>query len=30
MPPYSPHLNIIERLWKEMKQSQNSKGTSKC
>ncbi|NME66815.1 transposase, partial [Flammeovirga aprica] len=21
LPPYSPHLNIIERLWKEMKQS---------
>ncbi|MCP4884186.1 MAG: IS630 family transposase [Flavobacteriales bacterium] len=20
LPPYSPHLNIIERLWKEMKQ----------
>jgi len=19
LPPYSPHLNIIERLWKEMK-----------
>ena len=21
LPPYSPHLNIIERLWKEMKQA---------
>jgi len=21
LPPYSPHLNIIERLWKEIKQS---------
>ena len=21
LPPYSPHLNIIERLWKEMKQT---------
>jgi len=20
LPPYSPHLNIIERLWKEIKQ----------
>ena len=21
LPPYSPHLNIIERLWKEVKQA---------